>query len=46
MGTNMVRRLLRVGHPYGVYDHHRGVVQAFVKEGAVGAESLEDFAVS
>jgi 6-phosphogluconate dehydrogenase len=44
MGTNMVRRLLRAGHQCVVYDLHSDVVQALVKEGALGASSLEDFA--
>ena len=43
MGTNMVRRLLRAGHQCVVYDLHPEAVQALVKEGAVGATSLEDF---
>jgi 6-phosphogluconate dehydrogenase len=43
MGTNMVRRLLRAGHQCVVYDIHPEVVQALVKERAVGATSLEDF---
>jgi len=44
MGTNMVRRLLRAGHQCVVYDLHSEAVQALVKEGALGASSLEDFA--
>jgi len=44
MGTNMVRRLQRAGHQCVVYDIHPEPVQALVKEGAVGATSLEDFA--
>ena len=44
MGTNMVRRLLRAGHACVVYDLQRASVDALVKEGAVGAESLEDLA--
>ena len=44
MGTNMVRRLLRAGHQCVVYDLHSEAVQALVKEGAVGANSLEDLA--
>jgi 6-phosphogluconate dehydrogenase len=43
MGTNMVRRLLRAGHQCVVYDIHPQVVQALVKERALGATSLEDF---
>jgi 6-phosphogluconate dehydrogenase len=44
MGTNMVRRLLRAGHECIVYDLHAEAVQALVKEGALGANSLEEFA--
>ena len=44
MGTNLVRRLMRVGHQCVVYDLQPETVQALVKEGAVGAKSLEDFA--
>jgi 6-phosphogluconate dehydrogenase len=43
MGTNMVRRLLRAGHQCVVYDIHPQVVQALVKERALGATSLKDF---
>ena len=44
MGTNMVRRLRRAGHQCVVYDLQPEAVQALVKEGAIGATSLEDFA--
>jgi 6-phosphogluconate dehydrogenase len=44
MGTNMVRRLLRAGHQCVVYDLQPEAAQALVKEGAVGATTLEDFA--
>src|ERR1039457_6475868 len=44
MGTNMVQRLLRAGHHCVVYDLNSVAVQALVKEDAVGANSLEDFA--
>jgi 6-phosphogluconate dehydrogenase len=44
MGTNMVRRLLRSGHPCVVYDLQPEAVDALVKEGAAGTTSLEDFA--
>ena len=44
MGTNMVRRLLRGGHRCVVYDLQPEAVQTLVKEGAVGATSLEEFA--
>ncbi len=42
MGTHMVRRLLKAGHRCVVYDLHLEAVQTLVKEGAVGATSLED----
>jgi 6-phosphogluconate dehydrogenase len=42
MGINMVRRLMRAGHQCVVYDLHAEAVQALVKEGAVGAVSLEE----
>jgi 6-phosphogluconate dehydrogenase len=42
MGTNMVRRLMRAGHKCFTYDVHPEAVQAVVKEGAVGATSLEN----
>lgn len=44
MGTNMVRRLRQAGHQCIVYDLNPEAVDALVKEGAVGATSLEDFA--
>src|SRR5665213_365797 len=44
MGTNMVRRLQRAGHHCVVYDIDSKAVDALVKEGAVGASSLEDLA--
>ena len=44
MGTNMVRRLQRAGHRCVVYDLDPKIVDALVKEGAVGTKSLEDFA--
>src|ERR1700735_3952481 len=43
MGNNMVRRLMRAGHQCVAYDIHPEAVQALAKEGAVGANSLEDF---
>jgi 6-phosphogluconate dehydrogenase len=42
MGANMVRRLTKAGHKCVVYDLHADAVQALVKEGAVGAASLEE----
>ena len=44
MGSNMVQRLLRAGHQCVVYDVHPEAVQSLVKDGAVGAKSIEDFA--
>jgi 6-phosphogluconate dehydrogenase len=44
MGTNMVRRLQRAGHRCVVYDLDPKIVDALVKDGAVGTQSLEDFA--
>jgi 6-phosphogluconate dehydrogenase len=42
MGANMVRRLLRAGHQCVVNDHHPEAVKDLVKEGAVGAFSLDE----
>ncbi len=42
MGGNIVRRLLRNGHTAVVFDRNAAAVEALVKEGAVGATSLED----
>jgi len=44
MGSNMVQRLLRAGHRCVAYDVHPEAAQALVKDGAVGATSMEDFA--
>ena len=44
MGTNMVRRLMKAGHHFVVYDLNAEVVQALAKDGAVGTTSLEEFA--
>jgi 6-phosphogluconate dehydrogenase len=44
MGANMVRRLMRAGHQCVVYDRNAESVAALVKEGAVGANSMDDFA--
>ena len=44
MGANMVRRLLRDGHKCVVYDINADNVEALVKEGAEGADSMEHFA--
>ncbi len=43
MGANMVRRLMRGDHQCVVFDQNRDVVQGLVKEGAVGAASLDEF---
>ena len=43
MGANMVRRLMKGGHACVVYDVNPDAVSALVKEGAIGASSLEDF---
>jgi 6-phosphogluconate dehydrogenase len=42
MGANMARRLLHGGHECVVFDVNPANVDALVKEGAVGAASLED----
>jgi len=44
MGANMVRRLLKGGHDCVVFDMNKDNVNELVKEGALGANSLEDFA--
>jgi 6-phosphogluconate dehydrogenase len=44
MGANLVRRLTRDGHRCVVYDRNPDVVKALEAGGAVGAESLADFA--
>jgi 6-phosphogluconate dehydrogenase len=44
MGANMVRRLLRAGCKCVVYDVHREPVADLVGEGAVGSETVEEFA--
>jgi 6-phosphogluconate dehydrogenase len=42
MGGNIVRRLLRNGHTAVVFDRNTQAVEDLVKEGAVGATSLQD----
>lgn len=42
MGANMVRRLMKAGHECVVYDVNPDNVQLLVREGAVGASSLEE----
>ena len=46
MGANMVRRLIRGGHHCVVYDRNCEAVNGLVKEGAVGAASLDEFAAT
>ena len=43
MGANMVRRLMRGGHECVIFDVNPDNVKSLAKEGAVGAESLDDF---
>ena len=43
MGANMVRRLLRAGHECVVNDRNPEAVEAVVKEGAIGAASVDGF---
>lgn len=43
MGANMVRRLLKNGHTCVVFDTNPEAVSQLVSEGAIGADSLEDF---
>jgi 6-phosphogluconate dehydrogenase len=43
MGANMVRRLIRAGHECVVFDRSSASVQALAKEGAIAAQSLDDF---
>ena len=42
MGANMVRRLMRGGHECVVSDVSPAAVEGLVKEGAIGASSIED----
>jgi 6-phosphogluconate dehydrogenase len=42
MGANLVRRLMRNGHRCVVFNRTRGPVDALVREGAVGSDSLEE----
>ena len=44
MGANMVRRLSRGGHDCVVFDTNKENVSELVKEGAVGAFTLDEFA--
>jgi len=43
MGANMVRRLIKGGHPCVVFDMSPKAVQGLVEEKAVGSSSLADF---
>jgi 6-phosphogluconate dehydrogenase len=43
MGGNMVRRLLQGGHECVVWDRDPAAVQGLAGEGALGAETLDDF---
>jgi 6-phosphogluconate dehydrogenase len=43
MGANMVRRLMKDGHECVVFDLNTDAVSELAGEGAVGAESMEDF---
>ncbi|TAE52019.1 MAG: decarboxylating 6-phosphogluconate dehydrogenase [Bacteroidetes bacterium] len=42
MGANMVRRLLRNGHEVVAFNRSRGPLEEVMKEGAIGADSVED----
>ena len=44
MGANIVRRLMRDGHECVVYDHNQAPVDELVRDGAIGASSLEELA--
>jgi 6-phosphogluconate dehydrogenase len=43
MGSNMVKRLMKAGHKCVVYDLEKANVEALVKEGAIGASSINEF---
>jgi 6-phosphogluconate dehydrogenase len=43
MGANMVRRLLKAGHPCVVFDRSPDAVKGLAKDKAVGAASLSEF---
>jgi len=43
MGANIVRRLMRAGHECVVFDVNPDAVKTLAGEGAVGAESMDDF---
>jgi 6-phosphogluconate dehydrogenase len=42
MGANMVRRLMKAGHQCVVYDRSAEAVQALVKDGAIGASTVDE----
>jgi 6-phosphogluconate dehydrogenase len=42
MGSNIVRRLMRDGHPCGAFDVNPAAVEALTSEGAAGVTSLDD----
>ena len=44
MGASMVRRLMRGGHECVVYDVNAAAIDQLVKDGAVGAGTLDEFA--
>jgi len=43
MGANIVRRLMRDGHPCVVHDLSSEAVAALASEGATGADTIEAF---
>jgi 6-phosphogluconate dehydrogenase len=43
MGANIVRRLMRDGHPCVAYDRNPGTVRKLAGEGATGSSSLDEF---
>src|SRR5207237_1704159 len=43
MGANIVRRLMRDGHPCVVHDLSSEAVATLASEGAIGADSIEAF---
>jgi 6-phosphogluconate dehydrogenase len=42
MGANIARRLMRAGHQTVVWDRAQDVIDAVVKDGAIGASDLDD----
>jgi 6-phosphogluconate dehydrogenase len=46
MGSNIVRRLMRDGHPCAVYDVSADAVATLAGEGATGADTIEAFAAT